>query len=201
MNRFTRSPGSLGADRPVRPGMGGPSLRLNVVVLKTLFKFPNPVNEVTARSVAGLVVLLCIATLIVRSPWLLWALAIGFALRVASGPRFSPFGQLASKVIAPRIGHAKMVPGPPKRFAQTMGLTMAGAAVITYYAGATLASWILVGMILVAAILESAFAICLGCIVFGRLQAIGLIPASVCEACNDIRLARKTGTSAASTAA
>ena len=49
-------------------------------------------------------------------------------------------------------------------------------------------SWILVGLILVAATLESVFGICLGCIIFGRLQAIGLIPVSVCEACNDIRL-------------
>ena len=47
-------------------------------------------------------------------------------------------------------------------------------------------SWVLVGMITVATTLESVVGFCLGCAVFGRLQAIGLIPASVCEACNDI---------------
>jgi hypothetical protein len=153
-----------------------------------LLKFPNPVNEYAARSVAGMVVLLCIATLVFRTEWLLWPLALGFVARVASGPRFSPFGQLATKVIAPRLGPARLVPGPPKRFAQAIGATLSLGALVAFYLGAATGSWILVGMILVAATLESVFGVCLGCIIFGRLQAIGLIPVSVCEACNDIRL-------------
>src|SRR6476646_3402439 len=153
-----------------------------------LLKFPNPVNEYAARSVAGMVVMLCILTLIFRTPWLLWPLALGFVARVASGPRFSPFGQLATRVIAPRIGPAKLVPGPPKRFAQAIGATLSIGALVAFYLGAPTVSWVLVGMITIAATLESAFGFCLGCAIFGRLQAIGLIPASVCEACNDIRL-------------
>lgn len=153
-----------------------------------LLKFPNPVNEYAARSVAGMVVMLCILTLIFRTEWLLWPLALGFVARVAAGPRFSPFGQLATKVIAPRLGPARLVPGPPKRFAQAIGATLSVGALVAFYLGAPTLSWILVGLILVAATLESVFAICLGCIIFGRLQAIGLIPVSVCEACNDIRL-------------
>jgi len=156
--------------------------------LRGLLKFPNPVNEYAARSVAGMVVILCIATLVFRTPWLLWPLALGFVARVASGPRFSPFGQLATKVIAPRIGPKKLVPGPPKRFAQAIGATLSIGAVIAFYVGAPTLSWVLVGTILVAATLESVFGFCLGCAIFGRLQAIGLIPESVCEACNDIRL-------------
>jgi hypothetical protein len=158
--------------------------------------FPNPVNEYAARSVAGMVVVLTALTLVFRSEWLLWALAIGFLLRVAAGPRYSPFGQLATRVIAPRFGPAKLVPGPPKRFAQAMGATFSVAALVTFYAGAPTASWILVGLVTVAALLESVFGICLGCLVFGRLQAIGLIPASVCEACNDVRLRHKATTAA-----
>jgi len=42
-------------------------------------------------------------------------------------------------------------------------------------------------MITVAATLESAFGFCLGCAIFGKLQAMGVIPGSVCEACNDVR--------------
>ena len=91
-------------------------------------------------------------------------------------------------MIAPRIGPAKLVPGPPKRFAQAIGATLSVGALIAFYLGAPTLSWVLVGLIIVAATLESVFGICLGCIIFGRLQAIGLIPASVCEACNDIRL-------------
>ncbi len=156
-----------------------------------LLSFPNPVNERAARSVAGMVVALTAATLVLRTEWLLWPLAIGFVLRVASGPRFSLFGQLATRVVAPRLGPAKLVPGPPKRFAQAVGATLSAAALATFYAGAPTVSWILVGLITVAALLESVFGVCLGCTIFGRLQAIGLIPASVCEACNDIRLRRQ----------
>ena len=154
----------------------------------SLLSFPNPVNEKAARSVAGLVVLLCIATLGFRTPWLLWPLALGFLARVASGPRFSLFGQLATKAIAPRLGPAKLVPGPPKRFAQSIGATLSVGAVVAYHLGAPVLAWVMVALILVAASLESILGICLGCSIFGRLQAIGLIPASVCEACNDIRL-------------
>ena len=156
--------------------------------VRRLLTFPNPVNEYAARSVAGMVVLLCIATLVVRTSWPLWPLALGFVARVASGPRFSPFGQLATRVIAPRLGPAKLVPGPPKRFAQTIGATLSVGALVAYYLDAPTVSWMLVGMITAAAFLESVFGFCLGCAIFGRLQAIGLIPASVCEACNDIRL-------------
>ena len=150
--------------------------------------FPNPVNENAARSVAAMVVVLGVATLDFRTPWLLWPLALGFVARVAAGPRFSLFGQLATKVIAPRIGPVKLVPGPPKRFAQAIGATFSVGALVAYYLDGPTIAWVLVGFIVVAASLESIFAICLGCAIFSRLQTIGLIPASVCTACNDIRL-------------
>ncbi|MET0863795.1 MAG: DUF4395 domain-containing protein [Nakamurella sp.] len=162
------------------------------LAISKLLKFPNPVNEYAARSVAGMVVVLCVATLLVRTEWLLWPLALGFVARVASGPRFSPFGQLATKVIAPRIGPARLVPGPPKRFAQAIGATLSVAALIAFYLGAPTLSWVLVGLITAAAFLESVFGFCLGCAIFGRLQAIGVIPQSVCEACNDVRLRYRT---------
>jgi hypothetical protein len=40
-----------------------------------------------------------------------------------------------------------------------------------------------VGLLLVAAVLESVFAICLGCAIFGVLQRAGWVPEAVCEAC------------------
>ena len=156
--------------------------------MTALFSFPNPVNEKAARVVAGFVVVLTLLVLLTRSPWLLALLALGFLARVAAGPRFSLFGRLATQVIAPRLGPAVLVPGPPKRFAQAIGATLSTAALVAYVAGAPTAAWVLVGLITVAATLESVFAVCLGCAVFGRLQALGVIPDSVCEACNDIRL-------------
>jgi hypothetical protein len=156
--------------------------------LSRFLTFPNPVNEYAARSVAGMVVVLSAATVVFQTPWLLWPLALGFVARVASGPRFSPFGLLATRVIAPRLGAPKLVPGPPKRFAQAIGATLSVLALVAFYLGAPTVSWVVVGMITLAAFLESALGFCLGCVIFGRLQAVGVIPASVCEACNDIRL-------------
>jgi hypothetical protein len=163
--------------------------------VSSVFGFPNPVNEKAARSVAGGVVVLCVATLVLTlgfaAAWvgLTVPLALGFVARVASGPRFSPLGQLATRVIAPRLGAARLVPGPPKRFAQAIGATLSvGAVVLGPGFGLVGGAQILVAMILVAATLESVFGICLGCWIFGHLMRLGVIPEDTCAACNDIRL-------------
>lgn len=159
--------------------------------MRQLFSFPDPVNEVAARVVAGCVVLLCIATLITASPVLLALLAAGFVARLLTGPTLSPFGQFATRFAAPRIGHAKLVPGPPKRFAQGMGTFLSVAAVIAWFGfGAHLLALVLVGCVAAAATLESVFALCLGCTVFGMLMRAGVIPETVCEACSDLSVRR-----------
>ena len=154
-----------------------------------MFTFPNPVNEYAARSTAGLVVALAIVTIIVNH-WALYAvLAIGFALRVLSGPKLSPFGQLSVRVIAPKIWRkSKLVPGPPKRFAQAIGLVVSTTALILSLLGYGLAAQIVLGVLIVAAGLEAFVGFCLGCTIFGFLQRRGVIPADVCEACNNISL-------------
>lgn len=156
--------------------------------------FPNPVNEVAARSVAGGVALLSVTTLVLSVTaghawlWISAALAYGFVARVLTGPKLSPLGQLATRVLAPQIGHEKLVPGPPKRFAQGMGATMTVAAVALLALGHPLGTQVFLALIVVAATLESVFAICLGCHVFAALMRVGLIPESACAACADIRL-------------
>lgn len=155
--------------------------------IRRLFSFPNPVNETSARLVAGGVVLQGLAFVTLRQWWLLAVLAYGFLARVLAGPRFSPLGRLVTEVITPRLDvEHRFVPGPPKRFAQGVGLVFSGGALIAWSAGAeTLALVLIVGLI-AAASLEAVFAVCLGCIVFNRLMRWGIIPADVCESCNDI---------------
>jgi hypothetical protein len=83
------------------------------------------VNEVSARLVAGGVVVLGVITLAVDQRWLLLVLAYGFVARVATGPTLSPLGQLVTRVLTPRLPFAaKYVAGPPKRFAQGIGATL-----------------------------------------------------------------------------
>jgi hypothetical protein len=156
----------------------------------SLFAFPNPVNEYAARVTAGLVVLLALVTAATGSGWGLLAIAVGFWLRVLFGPRISPLALLSVKVIAPRLGKVKLVPGPPKRFAQGMGAFVSTAALLLFIAGAVPAAWTVLGILIVAASLEAFLGFCLGCVVFGFLQRRGLIPEEVCEACNNISLRR-----------
>lgn len=152
-----------------------------------VFSFPNPVNEVAARTVAAVVALIALAALLGRWPWLCALLAAGFLLRTASGPTLSPLGQFATRVAAPRIAPVKLVAGPPKRFAQAMGATLTVAATICYFGlHLTAVTDALIGVVLLAATLESVFALCVGCRVFGLLMRLGLVPAETCAACADL---------------
>ena len=153
-----------------------------------LFRFPNPVNEVSARLVAGFVAVLSVATIVFDQPWMLLPLAYGFVARVLTGPTLSPLGQFVTRVLTPNLPFApRWVAGPPKRFAQGIGATLSVAAVVLHFGfGLTGAAYVLVAAIAVAATLESVFGFCLGCTIFGVLMQRGVIPDEVCERCNDI---------------
>ena len=156
--------------------------------MSNIFAFPNPVNEVSARIVAAGVVLLGLLTIALGQPWLIVVIAYGFVARVLTGPTLSPLGQLATRVITPMLPVGpKLVAGPPKRFAQGIGATLTVAAAIAYFGfGAETVAYVLVGFVVVAATLESVFALCLGCKVFAVLMRLGIIPEEVCERCNNI---------------
>ncbi|MBQ1444011.1 MAG: DUF4395 domain-containing protein [Renibacterium sp.] len=178
---------------------GTPLVSVRRPLLNRIFGFPNPVNEYAARFTAGLVVVFALIILITGWGWGLVLLAAGFVLRVLFGPRISPFALLSVKVLAPRLGAPKLVAGPPKRFAQGMGAVISIAAAVSYFAGAPLLAWTLLLLLVVAASLESFLGFCLGCVIFGFLQRRGVIPASVCEACNNVGFgtaARREGTPA-----
>lgn len=165
-----------------------------------LFAFPNPVNETSARLVAAGVVLQGIAFLVIREWWVLVPLFYGFLARVLTGPTLSPLGQFVTRVVTPRLDvQHRFVPGPPKRFAQGVGLVFSGGALIAWAADASVVSYVLIAGLVGAATLESVFAICLGCIVFNQLIRWGLIPESVCVECVDI-WGSKAAKSRASTA-
>jgi hypothetical protein len=156
----------------------------------TLFSFPNPVNDYAARTVATGVVVLCVAAIAFRQPWLLVPLTYGFWARLATGPKLSPLGQVATRVIAPRLPvEPKLVPGPPKRFAQAIGVLFSSTAMILWFGfGLSTAALVVVGLLAAAAFLEAAFGLCLGCMTFGALMRAGVIPQQVCESCADISL-------------
>jgi hypothetical protein len=155
--------------------------------MKNFFSFPNPVNEAAARTVAIGVDFMSVLAFVTGSAWILVPLTYGFLARVLAGPKISPLGQFAVRIGAPRlIRWQRSVPGPPKRFAQAMGLTFSLAALITWLSVGWLdARWILLPLI-AAASLEGFLGFCLGCTIFGWLMKIGVIPESVCVECGDL---------------
>jgi hypothetical protein len=148
--------------------------------------FPSVINEKAARTVAGCVALAGIVALATGAHWLLVPLAYGFWARVLTGPRLSPLAQLATKVVAPRLGAPKEVPGPPKRFAQGMGAAITTLGVVALLLGWTAVTTVLLALLVAAATLESVFALCIGCQVFAALMRTGVIPETVCVECADI---------------
>jgi hypothetical protein len=115
-------------------------------------------------------------------------LTYGFLARVATGPTLSPLGQFVTRVATPVVEtlarrrrpefHSRQVPGPPKRFAQAIGLAFTVAASSAWALGAESAAVVLIAMLAVAATLEAAFAICLGCIAYSAIWG--------CADCDDI---------------
>ncbi len=166
-----------------------------------MLSFPNPVNETSARLVAAGVVAQAVLLLVFREWWLLVPLTYGFAARVATGPTLSPLGQFVTRVATPVLEHrlqqadasfrSRQMPGPPKRFAQAVGLGFTVAASVAWLVGAPAISLVLIGVLAVAATLEAALALCLGCIAYSAIWG--------CADCDDIsdRLRRAVAEAAA----
>lgn len=152
--------------------------------IKNLFSFPNPVNEFSARFVAGMVSILTIATILTENQFVAGFLLYGFLARVATGPTLSPMGLLATRVIVPVLGNpTKLVAGPPKRFAQTIGLVFSATAFIMLMLDFVLIFQITLSILVIFALLESLAGFCAGCFVFNYLMKWKIIPQSVCESC------------------
>ena len=153
--------------------------------MKNIFEFPNPVNEYAARLVASMVVFLTLTFQISGNEFLLVFIAYGFIARTATGPTLSPVGIIATKGLVPLLGNpTKLVPGPPKRFAQLIGLVLTSSALISYFAFDSITvTRYLIGTVGFFASLEAFLGFCAGCYVFGWLMHFGVIPQSICESC------------------
>ena len=160
----------------------------NVAGVRQMFRFPDPVNETSARLVAAGVVAQALLFLVLGEGWVLVPLTFGFAARVATGPTLSPLGQFVTRIATPRVEarlaarddafRSRQVPGPPKRFAQAIGLVVTGLASTAWVLDAPVVANVLIAMLAAAATLEAVFAICLGCIAYSAIWG--------CADCDDI---------------
>jgi hypothetical protein len=156
--------------------------------MQELFSFPNPVNETSARLVAGVVAVLAVVTVAFQQGWLIPVLAYGFVARALTGPKLSPLASVATRLVTPRLPVAhRYSPGPPKRFAQSVGAVFTLTATLLWYGfGQHLPASILLAIVAVFASLESAFGLCVGCKTFFLGMRLGLVPAQICEECRRV---------------
>ena len=162
------------------------------IIIKQIFTFPHPVNEYAARAVALQVLILTIMIFATEFWPLLFLMLYEFLARVLSGPTLSIMGQLSTRIIVPfLIQKERIVPGPPKQFAQNIGLVFTIIIILLIYLG----DFYFTGKVVLAvlgifAALESLLGFCAGCWAFSLLMRVGLIPGKVCERCNNISLLR-----------
>lgn len=145
-------------------------------------------NETAARVVAAGATTMALAVAVLGWGWVLVPLTYGFLARVLAGPTLSPLGRFAVDLAAPRLGEPRFTAGPPKRFAQGIGVAFSLCASLLWLAGAPTAARVVAAMLAGAAFLEAAFGFCLGCRIFAQLMRLGVVPEGVCEECNDISL-------------
>ena len=90
--------------------------------------------------------------------------AVVFAIGTVAGPQRSPYGRVYAALVAPRLGPVtEREPVPPLKLAQLVGLVFAVAGVIGFATGLVVFGQVAAGLALVAALLNAAFGICLGC--------------------------------------
>ena len=120
---------------------------------------------------AVITVVVLAAVLITGSAWLLGAQMLVFAVGALAGLRYAPYGIVYRRLVRPRLGPAAHTEAEaPPRFAQGVGMVFALAGVLGYATGATAAGVAFTALALVAAFLNAAFDICLGCQVYLFIQ-------------------------------
>jgi len=106
---------------------------------------------------------------------LLLIVALLFVWGVA-WPRTAPWGVLYRRVVQPRLAPPAEFEDPrPPRFAQGVGLFVTAVGLLLHLAGVPWALPIAAAMAFVAAFLNAAFGLCLGCQLYLVLQRAGLI--------------------------
>ncbi len=148
------------------------------------------VNEREVRAGAGILFFVTLtvflgawhADMLLPAQLMIIAFFIDFVIRVFV-PRYSPsliLGRLAVCNQKPEYSAAA-----PKRFAWTIGLGLASFMLVTliFMNDMSATNFAICGICIVLLFMESAFGICLGCVIYNKVlgKEMGLCPGGVCE--------------------
>jgi hypothetical protein len=102
--------------------------------------------------------------LITGNVWVLAVQAVVFGIGAILGVQYSPYGLIYKWLVRPRLGPpAELEDAAPPRFAQAVGLVIAGIGIIGFAVGLSPLGLTAAALGLVAAVLNGVFGICLGC--------------------------------------
>ena len=161
-----------------------PPARPRGVATHPLAWYPNTVNRWTVQGTGLLVVALCILGIIFREErwgwWLTAYLLFDFMCRFLAGGTASLLTQLAALALSPFERGTRLrpqfKPGPPKQFAASVGVMFTTAATALYFNGQYAAGAAVLGALAGAAALEGIFDFCLGCVFFGFVVQLRIVP-------------------------
>ena len=142
----------------------------NITQTRPSTQVPEQVDMRGPRFVAWVTTAVLVVTLLAApssaaaAAVILGVQAVVFAVGAVLGPRKHPYGLVFATLIAPRLGPVTdREPAAPLKFAQLVGLVFAVVGVIAFSSGLLLLGLVATGCALVAALLNAAFGICLGC--------------------------------------
>jgi hypothetical protein len=120
----------------------------------------DPRGQRFAATLTSVVLIVVLAT---GWGWLALAQTVVFAI-TALYPRRGPYALLFRALVLPRIGPpAEREPAAPVRFAQLVGFVFLAVASVGYLSGVTALGVTFAAFGLLAAFLNAAFGLCLGC--------------------------------------
>ena len=111
--------------------------------------------------------------LITGSAWLLAAQAVVFGIGTVFGLKYAPYGLIFKALVRPRLGPPReMEDAAPPRFAQGVGLAFSIIGVIGYATGLVPLGIAATALALLAAFLNAAFGLCLGCEMYVLIRRV-----------------------------
>jgi len=125
------------------------------------------------RFAATVTTFVLVVVLVTGWGWLALAQTVVFAI-TAADPRRGPYALVYRYLVAPRLGPAiEREDAAPVRFAQLVGFVFLAVASVGYLTGITAVGPAFAGFGLLAAFLNAAFGVCLGCEAYLAARRLG----------------------------
>jgi hypothetical protein len=125
------------------------------------------------RFAAGVTTIVLVIVLGSGSGWLALAQAVVFGL-TAADPRRGPYAWVYRALVAPLLPvTTKREDAAPVRFAQLVGMVFLTVSAVGYLSGVAVLGMVFAALGLIAAFLNAAFGLCVGCEVYLALRRLG----------------------------